>query len=52
MLDHILIKKFTNGLNNELTRERVILKAFNLSPKLRSTLGVKSRHVELRAPTS
>ena len=27
MLKHILIKKFTNGLNNELSRKRVILKA-------------------------
>ena len=27
MLEHILIKLFTNGLNNELSRERVILKA-------------------------
>ena len=27
MLEHILIKQFTNGLNNELSSERVILKA-------------------------
>ena len=27
MLEHILIKQFTNGLNNELSRERVILKS-------------------------
>ena len=27
MLEYILIKQFTNGLNNELSRKRVILKA-------------------------
>ena len=27
MLEHILIKQFVNGLNNEVSRERVILKA-------------------------
>ena len=27
MLEHILIKQFFNGLNNEVSRERVILKA-------------------------
>ena len=29
MLEHILIKQFVNGLSNELSRERVILKAPN-----------------------
>ena len=26
MLEHILIKQFVNGLNNEVSRERVILR--------------------------
>ena len=52
MLEHILIKQFVNGLSNEVSRERVILKLSKPSPKQHSLLGLRKAQYVLHETTA